>query len=491
MQKQKRSKKDFIPTTRVRVREKEQQVRQKEQATRGSRSFDHWLKKNRYYHKGLLKFYRFVVPEGSRVLQVNCKNGYVFEAIKPSEAVGIDNDMESVAVARQRYPNCQFFTGSLAEIPQQTFEYIILTSVTMEEDDIQNLFLLLVRFCDPSTRIIIDTYSYFWEPILWLTQKLGMRRPTRFKNWISQKDLHNFLYLAGFDVVTTYRHTLLPIYIPLISTLFNSLFIHFPLIRRLCLHEVTVARPMPTFLDMQHYYSVSVVVPCRNERGNIEAAVTRCPQMGKKTEIIFVEGGSHDGTLEEIMRVAQKYPEKNISWYQQEGKGKGDAVRKGFAHASGDVLMILDADLTVPPEELTKFFDALVRGKGELINGCRLIYGMESGAMRFLNVLANFFFSVLFSWLLNQKVKDTLCGTKVLFKSDYEAIARNRAFFGNFDPFGDFDLLFGAAKLNLKIIDMPVHYKNRTYGSTQIRRFLHGWILLGMSILALRKLKVR
>jgi len=454
------------------------------------KSFDYWLKKNRYYHRSIVKFYRFVIPKKSRVLQINCKNGYVLQAVQPSVGVGLDNDEDAIASAQQQCSEFQFYTDSLEDIPDQIFDYIILTSVTMEEPDIQDLFVQLRRFSDSNTRIIIDTYSYLWEPILWLTQKLGLRRPTNFRNWISQKDLHNFLYLSDFEVVTTYWHTLLPMYIPLISTIFNSILIHLPIINRLCLHNVTIARPTIKKHDPKEY-RVSVVIPCRNEKGNVESAVLRCPQMGAGTEIIFVEGGSQDGTLDEIKRVIKKYPEKDISFFVQDGKGKSNAVRKGFAQARGGVLMILDADLTVPPEELPKFFDALMHGKGELINGSRLVYGMESGAMRFLNLLANFFFSVLFSWLLGQKLKDTLCGTKVLFKKDYEKIAKNRSFFGNFDPFGDFDLLFGAAKLNFKIVDMPVHYKSRIYGSTQIRRFLHGWILLCMSFLALRKFKFR
>lgn len=230
---------------------------------------------------------------------------------------------------------------------------------------------------------------------------------------------------------------------------------------------------------------------CRNERGNVEAAVTRCPTMGKSTEIIFVEGHSRDNTLEEIQRVQKAYPEKNIRWYVQSGIGKGDAVRLGFAQAQGDILMILDGDLTAPPEELPKFFNALIDGNGEFINGSRLVYGMESGAMRILNLIANYCFGLGFSWLLGQPIKDTLCGTKVLFKSDYEKIEKNRAFFGDFDPFGDFDLLFGAAKLHLKIIDMPVHYKSRSYGTSQISRFKHGFLLLCMSFLALKKFKFK
>jgi len=455
------------------------------------KSFDYWLKKNSYYHQQIINFYKFMVPEQSSVLHVNCANGYVLDALKPSWGVGIDLDELCITQAQERYSAYQFYRGDVSALPQQEpFDHIILSLATMQTYDIQELFLSLRRFCKPSTRIIIDHYAYLWEPVLDVTRKFGMRRPIQLKNWVSRQDMHTFLELSGYEVVTQGSYMLMPTYIPLIAPLCNKFLVHVPLINKLCLQQWIIARPVAVEVKPESI-SVSVIIPCRNEKGNVEPAVLRCPHMGKETEIIFVEGNSKDGTLDEIKRISEKYPERNISWYVQDGKGKGDAVRKGFAHARGDILMILDADLTMPPEELPKFFEALVSGKGEFINGSRLVYGMENGAMRFLNLLANFFFSVLFSWLLNQKVKDTLCGTKVLWHEDYKKIVSNRHFFGDFDPFGDFDLLFGAAKLNLKIIDMPIHYKNRTYGSTQIRRFYHGWILLGMSLLALKKLKFR
>jgi len=202
-----------------------------------------------------------------------------------------------------------------------------------------------------------------------------------------------------------------------------------------------------------------------------------------------VDGHSTDGTPEEIRRVMQVYPDRDIKFLVQDGRGKGDAVRKGFAHATGDVLMILDADLTMPPEDLPKFYDAIASGKGEFINGCRLVYPMEGQAMRFLNLLGNKFFSMAFSWLLSQRIKDTLCGTKVLFREDYRRIERGRAYFGDFDPFGDFDLLFGASKLNLKIVEVPIRYQDRTYGTTNIRRFYHGWLLLRMTVFGFFRLK--
>lgn len=453
--------------------------------------FSYWLKKNRYYHHQMKKFYRFVVPEGKRVLQIGCKNGYLLNEVRPSVGVGIDDDADFINQAATSYPEYRFFNCGLDELCiDETFDYIILSSIMMETYDIQELFTYLQRFCNRNTRIVIDSYSKIWEPVLWATQKLNLRRPTDFRHSVSRHDIEQFLSLTDYEVVSSGRFTLMPLYIPFVSTLLNSFLGMIPGINRLCLNEFIIARPKPKPIDPKSV-SVSVIITCKNERGNVEDAILRTPQMGKSTEYIFIEGGSSDGTLEEMQRVVRAYPEKNISYYKQDGSGKGDAVRKGFARAKGDILMILDGDLTTPPEEMPKFFAALCQGRGDLINGSRMIYGMESKAMRFLNVLANYFFSALFSWLLSQKVKDTLCGTKVLFKDDYDRISANRAFFGNFDPFGDFDLLFGAAKLNMKICDMPVHYKNRQYGTTQIRRFMHGWILLGMSLLALKKFKLR
>jgi glycosyltransferase involved in cell wall biosynthesis len=235
--------------------------------------------------------------------------------------------------------------------------------------------------------------------------------------------------------------------------------------------------------------TVSIIVPARNEAGNIEEIFRRVPDLGVETELVFVEGHSRDGTFEAIEAAMAAHPERPCQLLRQTGEGKGNAVREGFARARGDVLMILDADLTVPPEDLPRFYAALVSGKGEFINGVRLVYPMEAEAMRFLNLLGNKFFSWAFSFLLGQPVKDTLCGTKVLWRSCYEAIAANRAYFGDFDPFGDFDLLFGAAKLNQKIVDLPIRYRERRYGATNIRRWKHGLLLLRMVAFAAGRLK--
>jgi glycosyltransferase involved in cell wall biosynthesis len=313
-----------------------------------------------------------------------------------------------------------------------------------------------------------------------------LKLPQPKQNWLSTRDIKGLLDLEGFQVVTVQRKLLFPKYMPGLNFLFNTLLANLPLLNSLDLVNLIVARPM-NHEATEH--NVSIIIPAKNERGNIENAIKRTPEYGLSQEFIFVEGNSSDNTYEEMLRVQEKYSMKNIKVIKQSGKGKGNAVREGFEIASGDVLFIIDADLTTPPEDMPKFYEALRLNKGEFINGCRLVYPMEKQAMRFLNLIANKFFGLIFSFLLGQRLKDTLCGTKVLLKKDYEIIKNNRRYFGDFDPFGDFDLLFGAAKLNMKIVEVNVRYKDREYGTTQISRFKHGLLLIRMTIFAARKLK--
>jgi glycosyltransferase involved in cell wall biosynthesis len=313
------------------------------------------------------------------------------------------------------------------------------------------------------------------------------RRPSRPQNWLSSRDIANLFFLADFDVIKREWRLLSPFRMLGLGRFINRYVATLPLIRKLCLRNYVIARSMVQ--QSSEALTASIVVPCRNERGNIEPAVQRTPKMSERQEIIFVEGGSADGTWEEILRVKEHYAHLDIKCFKQPGKGKGDAVRKGFAEAKGDALFILDADLTVPPEDLPKFYDALRRSKGEFINGSRLTYPRERESMRFLNLLANYMFAVIFTFLLNQRYSDTLCGTKVLRRRHYDEIVRNRAYFGEFDPFGDFDLIFGASKLNLKTAEVPIRYAARAYGETQISRFQHGWLLLRMVAFAFKKLK--
>ncbi|MEK6603440.1 MAG: glycosyltransferase, partial [Nitrospirota bacterium] len=369
----------------------------------------------------------------------------------------------------------------------ETFDVIILADVVGHLLDVETALKHLRRCCTPKTRLIISYYNFLWEPVLRLAEMVGLKMPQQHQNWLAPEDLVNLLSLADYEVVKTEQRLLLPKWIPVLSDVVNRFLAHLPGLRAACLCHYLVARPL--LPRPNRPYSTTIVIPCRNERGNIEPALQRMPQFGGHQEILFVDGHSTDGTQEEIQRVIGQYPQWDIRLLVQDGKGKGDAVRTGFAQAKGDIFMILDADLTMPPEDLPRFYEALTSGKGEFINGCRLVYPMEKEAMRVLNLLGNKFFSMAFSWLLNQRIKDTLCGTKVLFGEDYRRIEKNRGYFGDFDPFGDFDLLFGASKLNLKILEVPIRYQERQYGTTNIRRFAHGWLLLKMTFFGFFRLK--
>jgi ubiquinone/menaquinone biosynthesis C-methylase UbiE len=463
-----------------------------EQAERLAATRDRWIRRNRYFFAEDQRYMRFLLPRGKRVLDLGCGTGDLLARLEPSDGLGLDFSPAMIARARQKYPQLRFVAADVERLersatPAGPFDAIVMSDTIGALDDCLETFRSLHRFCRPETRIVITYYSRAWEPLFRLGAALRLKQASLPQNWLSTRDITNLLHLANFEVVKREWRILVPYRLLGLGRLINRYVATLPLIRRLCLRNYIVARPQPR--PAAQPLSVSIVIPCRNERGNIEAAVRRLPRFGRAQEIIFVEGGSSDGTWDEIQRVIAAHPGLDIKAMRQRGKGKGDAVREGFAAATGDILMILDADLTMPPEDLPKYYDTLVEGKGEFVNGSRLVYPRERQAMRFLNLLANHIFSALFSYLLNQRYTDTLCGTKALFRRDYLAIAANRDYFGDFDPFGDFDLIFGASKLNLKTAEIPIRYAAREYGETQISRFRHGWLLLRMVIFAFRKLK--
>jgi ubiquinone/menaquinone biosynthesis C-methylase UbiE len=450
----------------------------------------YWRNRNKYYYDNQEKYFRFLVTEGLSILELGCGTGDLLNALKPKRGVGIDFSSEMVRIAKERYPNLEFRMADIEELEawDETFDVLILSDVVGHLMDIEETFRILHVFCQPDTRIIISYYNFFWEPFLKMGEVLGLKMPQHHQNWLSFNDICNLLSLAHFQVVKLEFRLLIPKRIPWFSNFINRYFASLPGLRRLCLCQYIVARAIGQ--KDKREFSTTILVPCKNEKGNIEAAVKRIPPFGQHQEIIFVDGYSTDGTQEEINRIIKTYPEKDIRLMVQDGQGKGDAVRKGFAMAKGDILIILDADLTVSPEDLPKFYKALTEDHGEFINGCRLVYPMEKQAMRLLNYFGNKFFSIMFTWILNQRFKDTLCGTKALFKEDYEKIKANRHYFGDFDPFGDFDLIFGAVKQNLKVVEVPIRYRERTYGKTNISRFRHGWLLMKMTIFAYKKIKI-
>jgi SAM-dependent methyltransferase len=453
-----------------------------------ARKMDSWQGLGYWYHLRLQEIYGFHVSPNQKVLEVGCGEGHLLASLKPARGVGIDFSEEMLCRAQKHYPELTFINADAHDLSelQETFDFIILSDLVNDLWDVQRVFEQLKPLCGSHTRIILNFYSRLWQIPLSLARTFNLAGPTLFQNWLTREDIKVLLRLANLETVRITQEILWPL--PL-GGIANRFLVRLWPFEQMALSNFVIARMAGPTSERAERPTVSVIVPARNESGNIKAIFERTPQMGGGTELVFVEGHSKDDTYAAIEREIAARSSTGSVLLRQAGIGKADAVRLGFSKAKGDVLMILDADLTVPPEDLPRFYEALVSGKGEFINGVRLVYPMEKEAMRTLNFLGNKFFSMAFSWLLGQPIKDTLCGTKVLWKSDYEQIAANRSYFGDFDPFGDYDLIFGAAKLNRKIVDLPIRYRERTYGSTNISRWRHGLLLLRMVAFAARRIK--
>ncbi len=440
-----------------------------------------WRRRNRTYYRLLEAICRFLIPEGASVLEIGSGSGDLLAALRPSRGVGVDVSGGMVELARSRHPELEFVQHAGERFNRdEQFDYVFLGDLVPFAFDLQALLHNVRRMSHDRTRVVIHSYSQLWRPLIRFAELLRLKPRKPIHNWVTPDDLRNLLELADFEVISTSRRIVFPLHVPLLSTFLNGFLANIWPFSHLSLTWWMVARPQPA---KARELSTSIVVPCRNERGMIAEIIQRTPELGPESELIFVEGGSTDGTREEIERQIAAQPTRAISLYVQTGTGKGDAVRLGFARAKNELLLILDADLTVAPEDLPKFYRAVADGRADFANGSRLVYDVE-------HMLGNKFFAAVFSTVLRQHLKDTLCGTKALRRDDYEAIDRSRSYFGDFDPFGDFDLLLGAGRLGLKIVDVPIRYHARRYGTTNISRFRHGVALLQMATFAYWKFRV-
>jgi Glycosyl transferase family 2 len=449
---------------------------------------DRWIERNRYYYGCIKRMLGFIIEPNQRVLEVRCQTGGLLASLEPSFGVGVEIGQKLVDVAQKNHPGLHFVCADSEDVELgEKFDYVIVGHI-FDTVDILAALKRVHDHCEQNTRVVIINYNHLWEPVLEFASSVGLRSPYLEPNWVSAEDVNGFLALSGFTPLRTHRIVLFPKYIPLISTFLNEFVAKLPGLRRFCMMQIIVARPKPV-AHSENETSVSVVVPCRNEKGNIQAAVERIPDMGRHTEIIFCDDKSTDGTADEVRRMQKLYPDRDIRLLDGPGICKAENVWTGFRGAKGDVLMILDADLTVMPEELPYFFRALVANTGEFVNGSRLIYPVPKTAMKFFNQAGNKVFGVIFSYLLNQRFKDTLCGTKVFWRKDWLRIEKGLGSWGIRDLWGDYELIFGAWKLHLEIVEMPVHYQERTYGVTKMTRvFWNGVRMLRISHSAWQRL---
>jgi len=428
---------------------------------------------------------RRLIPGDARVLEVGCGAGQLLAALPNAVRHGIDMLPEAVAAAHRLDPAMRVELGEVLTFSTpDRYDAIISDRLLHSITDVQRMLDNLAAHLEEDGRIYLTCFNFLWGLPLGFAERLGLKEQSPDENWFSEATMDNVFALSGLESVHFEDRILVPFDVPVL----NKFVAQLPVVRYGSLYRTYVLRRRRVRREVTP--TVSVIVPARNEAQNVRGVLERTPVMGTRTEIVFVEGGSTDGTWGEIQRAIQAYSGPlGLKAFKQTGTGKGDAVRLGFANATGSMLMILDADLTVAPEELPKFYDAMASGLTDYVHGTRMVYPMEDQAMRYLNKVGNAFFARTFSFLLDQPIKDTLCGTKVIWKKDYERLARDRAYFGRLDPFGDFDLIFGARKLNLKIMEIPIRYKSRVYGDTNISRFRDGALLLRMTLLAARKIK--
>jgi ubiquinone/menaquinone biosynthesis C-methylase UbiE len=446
-----------------------------------------------YYQKELIHYYKLIVPPNMRVLDLGCGNGDFLSELNPKFGLGVDFSDQAIKQAKKTHPQLEFILADVHFLPfDGKFDYIIMSDLVNDLWDVQIVLENLQMLCHKRTRLILNTYSKLWQPILDIAQKCGLAKSNLPQNWFAVEDIKGLFDITGFEIIKKTKEILIPLNLPIITNICNRVIVKLWPLNHLALTNILTARSSEKGNNIDSGNSnplISIIIPARNESGNIDNIFKSINNFPIDTELIFVEGHSTDQTYQTIEKAILEHADRKIKLFKQPGKGKGDAVRLGFSKAKGDILIILDADLTVPAESLPRFIFPLTSGKAEFINGVRLVYPMNQEAMRFFNTLGNKIFGLTFSWLLGQTLKDTLCGTKALWKEDYDLIAENRSYFGDFDPFGDFDLIFGAAKLNLKIVDLPIRYRERTYGSTNIHRWKHGWLLLKMVIIAAKRIK--
>lgn len=454
-------------------------------------NLDRWRSRNRFYHERKAEYLRFIIPEGESVLLIGCEDGALLEALRPSRGLGVDHRPEFIALARKRTPQFVYALSSdLDWSVRRTFEYIVLNDVACEIEDLFVFLQRVARHCTPTSRVVVVQHNYLWRPLFRLAAWLGLKRPEARQNWLSAGDLRVFLDGAGFETIEVRSKLFCPARLLGLGSAINWVAGMLPFVHRLASAELLVARRRDSARTLPRK-SASIVLTTRDERGNIEPLVRAIPRVGTATEIIFVEGHSRDGTRAEIERVIDNHPAKKIRLVIQDGEGQGNAIRKGFSEAEGDVIILLEADQTTAPADVIKAFDIIASGRADYVNGSRFIYPRDKGAMPLFNAIGNWLFAAWFTWFLGQRTSDVLCGLKAIDRRQFQRLEKNWGFLGLFDPFGDFELIFGAARLGLKISEVPTRYGRRSYGRPKTKVFRHGMMLLRMASRATRVFKCR
>lgn len=440
-------------------------------------------KRNRYYHAFLARWCRAMVPAGSKVLDVGCGRGDVLAATSPREGLGVDLSPAMIAGARADHPELAFTAEGIEAFQGDgTFDAALCVNTLEYTWDVGAVLNAVHAALRDNGRILITAANPVWSPLFKIASAFGLRIPDCRRLFITSRDLMNLLELHGFEVVYEQMHLAIPKWIPVVSSVINFVVSRIPGVRLLSSTQLVVARKLP---PRRREYSVSVIIPCHNERENVAACARSVRRLGAGTEVIFVDDGSSDGTAEAVRAaagVAGDVPVRLVSYSPR--RGKGQAVVAGIASATGDICVIVDADLSTHPDELEPLYEAFATGRAEFVNGTRFVYPMEGRAMRWANYMGNRAFTILVSTIMERRVSDTLCGTKAFFRRDYAHFTMGR------DPWGDYDLLFGAAQMRLVLRELPVHYRERAAGQSKMKALRHTLNLLKMCAVGFRQIKI-
>ncbi len=447
------------------------------------------LFKHNYYHKETQGYFELMIPPNQKILVIGVDAKQILDSLVPSKGVMVILDPSNLSNASVFHDGSyECHTGFQMDEIVGNFDYIIIHHALSLCEDIGSFVMKLIEFCNPSTRIIVSCHNYLWKPLLRIGEKLGLKREGGLEIMLSGTDINNILSASGFQLISTTRTMLFPCHALGIGPVLNWIGKLLPFIDWLKINLFQKYRLLPAVPSDQKE-SLTVCLTCRDEKENIEPLVKAIPRLTDEQEILFVEGHSIDGTHEEIYRVMKLYPEKNIRVISQPGIGQGDAIREGFSRATGSIIILLEADMTSPPENIRYVYESMRLRYAEFMEGSRFIYPISRKAMPYLNQIGNWCFSFFFSWLFWRQITDVMSGIKAIRKEDFEKILVRWNSWGIDDPFGDFELLFGAMRLGLKSSEQPIHYHPRTYGSSKTRVFYHGYILTRMALKAFSKFR--
>lgn len=439
--------------------------------------------KNKYYHEKISNTYSFLISPNKKILFYGFFDGKELYKLSPSVGVGIEPDKKLYEVLKKRFPKLKFVNCKFEDYqPSEKFDYIVLNGVLGKTGDMFKVLKNVQMACRPATKVLIYQYNYLWQWILALAEKMSFKKKEGVQNWLSVSDATTYLEGANFQVTRIFRRTIFPSNFLGLGRILNFITVVLPFFDPLELDQFIVARPEPHLFPKESPESLTICITVRNEKGNIEKIVKLIPRICKDQEILFVEGHSTDGTREEILRMIKKYPSKNIRVMGQPGIGQGDATRVGFKAAKGEIIIIYEGDDTSDPRDIEYFYKAMRNGRFEFIEGSRFVYPLDKKAMPIINQFGNIFFAKWFSFFLGQRTTDVLSGIKAILKRDFDVIYDRWGNLGVEDPFGDFELLYGAARMGLKIGGIPIRYYPRTYGQPKTRPFTHGPYLLKMAI---------